>query len=507
MTKEIPQNKSQKQFPYHIGLLAVIEELKLSISPPATRSSIIAGARRTRVENNIVYEHYPKNYSVEGLFENLKFALRYEPIDLGILKAAFEKIDATEITEWVRREPTGIYARKLWYLYELLTDQILALPDVPPTGNVDLLNARLQLTGKPVSIKRQRVIDNLLGNREYCPIIRRTEKLDALMGEELDRETRTIVEETDPIVLARAISYLYTRETKSSFAIEGEVVAKGRSGRFVAALERAAEFDATEKASFIDLQNKIVDPRFGEADWREVQNYVGQTMSDYTEQVHFVCPKPEDVAILMAGWMGFTKRLQASDVHPVCAAAAMSFGFVFIHPFEDGNGRIHRFLIHQHLASTGFAPPKLVFPVSSVMLRERLAYDSVLEGFSKSILPFIEYYLNDKGEMTVKNRTADLYRYWDATAFAEFLFHCIKETIRRDLREELGFLVIFDQALRSVMEIVDMPDRRASLLVRLIIQNRGVLSKGKKESEFPQLTDKEVKEIETAIREISEMHN
>lgn len=192
------------------------------------------------------------------------------------------------------------------------------------------MNSQLQLTGKGVSIKRQRVIDNLIGNREYCPIIRRTKTLDALMGEELDRETRTIVEETDPVVLSRAISYLYTRETKSSFAIEGEVIAKGRSERFVSALERAAKFDPTEKASFIDLQSKIVDPRFSETGWREVQNYVGQTMSDYTEQVHFVCPKPEDVASLMAGWMGFTKRLQASDVHPVCAAAAMSFGFVFI---------------------------------------------------------------------------------------------------------------------------------------------------------------------------------
>lgn len=63
--------------------------------------------------------------------------------------------------------------------------------------------------------------------------------------------------------------------------------------------------------------------------------------------------------------------------------------------------------------------------------------------------------------------------------------------------------MIFDQALRAVMEIVDMPDRRASLIVQLIIQNHGVLSKGKKESEFPQLTDEEIKEIEAAIGEIS----
>jgi len=499
----VEKDQPQKKFPYHIGLMAVIEELGLSVLSPAIRSSIIAGARRTRIEKTIVSEQYPKNYATEGLFENFKFALRYEPIDLGVFKAAFARIDAKNVIEWVRSEPTGIYARKLWYLFEYLTGHILDLPDVPPTGNVDLLNSQLQLTGKRILIKRQRVIDNLLGNREYCPIIRRTEKLDAVMAEGLDLETRSIVEETDPVVLSRAITYLYTRETKSSFAIEGEVVAKGRSERFVAALESAADFDPTEKKSFIDLQSKIVDPRFVETNWRKLQNYVGQTMSDYTEQVHFVCPKPEDVESLMDGWMKFTGRLRESEVHPICAAAAMSFGFVFIHPFEDGNGRIHRFLIHQHLASTGFAPAKLVFPVSSVMLRERGAYDRVLESYSKPLLPFIEYYLNDKGEMTVENPTSDLYRYWDATAFAEFLFHCVKETIRRDLREELGFLVLFDVALRRVMEIVDMPDRRASLLVRLIIQNRGVLSKSKKESEFPLLSQDEVKEIEAAIREIT----
>ena len=39
------------------------------------------------------------------------------------------------------------------------------------------------------------------------------------------------------------------------------------------------------------------------------------------------------------------------------------------------------------------------------------------------------------------------------------------------------------------------------MLVRLIIQNRGGLSKGKKESEFPKLTNEEIKEIEATIRE------
>lgn len=493
-----------KSLPRPIGLVGVIEELNLQTPLPAVRSSVIAGARRTHVDHDVVYERYPRNYATNSLYENLKFAMRYEPVDLGVLKAAFEKIDARDLANWVGEESTSMYARKIWYLYELLTGNALDLTDVAPTGYVDLLNPKLQLTGATERVKRQRINDNLLGNAGYCPLVRLTDRLADAMGKGLNKEAQKIVEGTDPLILARAISYLYTRETKSSFAIEGEKAGETRAERFVNSLEHAAEFDIDDKDAFVALQNQIVDPRFAADDWRTIQNYVGQTMRDYSEQVHFVCPKPEDVPDLMEGWMGCARRLQNSPIDPVSAAAAMAFGFVFVHPFEDGNGRIHRFLIHHELARSGFAPENLVFPVSAVMLRERADYDRVLESYSKSILPFITYLLDDQGVMTVENHTADLYRYWDATRFAEYLYDCIAETIRRDLREELSFLTVFDQALSAVMNIVDMPDRRASLLVRLILQNRGELSKGKREKLFAELTDEEITAMETAIRAITE---
>lgn len=493
-----------KSLPRPIGLVGVIEELNLRTPLPAVRSSVIAGARRTHVDHDVVYERYPKNYSTDGLYENLKFAMRYEPVHIGVLKAAFEKIDARNLANWIGEESTSMYARKLWYLYELLIGEILDLPDVAPTGYVDLLNPKLQLTGATERIKRQRVNDNLLGNSDYCPLVRTTDRLAEAMGKGLNKQAQEIVEGTNPLILARAISYLYTRETKSSFAIEGEKAGETRAERFVNSLEHAAEFDTGDKKAFVDLQKQIVDPRFAAEDWRTIQNYVGQTMRDYSEQVHFVCPKPEDVARLMQGWMECARRLQNSTIDPVSAAAAMAFGFVFVHPFEDGNGRIHRFLIHHELARSGFAPENLIFPVSAVMLRERADYDRVLENYSKSILPFIRYGLDDQGVMTVENATADLYRYWDATPFAEYLYDCIEETVRSDLREELHFLTIFDQALSAVANIVDMPDRRASLLVRLILQNRGELSKGKREKLFAELTDEEIASIEVAIRAVTE---
>jgi len=492
------EDSKEIKLPAAVGLMAVIKELDLKVPLPAVRSTVISGARKTNNVGGIVNEYYPKSYAVADLYANLKFAMRYEPVDLRIWAAAFEVIDKQWMEVQINNEPTGVYARRIWYLYELLTGEILNVPDVPQTGKIDLLNEKFHITGPPEYIRRQRVNDNLLGNDRYCPLIRRTDKLTGLINENLEAQAKTLISNCDPVILARAVNYLYTKETKSSFAIEGETVSKDRAERFVAVLSHAADFNTSSKESLIKLQNSIVDPRYAVSNYREIQNYVGQTMMDYSEQIHYVCPKPEDVKDLMAGWMKFVERINHPKTDAVCAAAATAFGFVFIHPFEDGNGRIHRFLIHHILAKMNFTPPELLFPVSAVMLRNASDYAKVLEEFSSNILPFIDYDLNSDGTMNVNNDTAKLYLYWDATAFAEYLYECIRETIQKDLNEELGFLAMFDKAMKATKEIVDMPNQKASLLVRMILQNKGKLSKIKREK-FAELTDEEILRTETAI--------
>jgi Fic family protein len=262
---------------------------------------------------------------------------------------------------------------------------------------------------------------------------------------------------------------------------------------------KVSAFDATSKDAFIQLQNTIVDPRYAQKDWRTTQNVVSQTLPDYSEDVHFVCPKPGDVPDLMNAWMELVRRLEFGDgVDPVVAAAVIAFGFVFIHPFDDGNGRIHRFLVHHVLTKLEFTPTGVLFPVSAAMLRDRLAYDQVLETFSASIMLFIRYDLDSGRGMTVHNDTASLYRHFDATPEAEYLYRCIEETIRHDLRDEIGFIAVFDAALHAVLNIVDMPNRRASLLIKLILQNKGKLSKGKRTA-FAEISDEEISRIESAV--------
>ncbi len=478
--------------------MALIEELDLPVRQPTVQSWSRSGARKTIITSDAIKEYYPPVYAPEGIIGNLKFALRYEPIDLSVYDALFKILDSKLLDEWISKEPTGAYVRRAWFLYEILTGKTLDAPDVPPTGYVNMLDPKLHVTGPVRRVRRQRVNNNLLGDHTYCPVIRRTDALNRTMAAGLDLEARSLVESCEPTILARAVHYLYTKETKSSFAIEGEVPSAKRTERFVAALTGAAKFDTSDPQAFIQLQNAIVDPRYAATGWRPVQSFIGETMSDFREHVHFVCPKPEDLADLMNGWMRMMENLRHSKVDPVCAAAAASFGFVFIHPFEDGNGRIHRFLVHQELASSGFTPYQMLFPISAAMMRDRKQYDEVLEGFSQSVSRYIDYEMHQDGSLVVNNQTAHLYRFWDATAFAEYLYGCVAETIRTDLKEEIGFLQVFDAAIRATMNVVDMPDRRASLLVRLILQNNGRLSPAKR-AMFSELTDDEVSAIEAAV--------
>ncbi|HEX7125693.1 MAG TPA: Fic family protein [Thermodesulfobacteriota bacterium] len=484
-----------------LGQAALRERLRLRVPPPAVRSYLVAGARRTEIHDSHVVEFFPQRYDPgESTVSHLRFALRHEPVDLRVLVAALEAIDPTEIVAWVRREPTGAFARRTWFFYETFTGRTLDLPDVTTGNYVDALDPDRHVVATRRRSPRHRVNDNLLGDAGLCPVVRRTRRLETSMAARLGDEARLLTARYDPAVLARAVAYLYTKETRSSFAIEGETPSPSRTERFVAALRSALDFDPADKAAIVRLQGVIVDPRYAAGDWRDSQNWVGGVAAGYREAVEFIPPRPEDVPDLMAAWMRLTRRLEADDlVDPVVAAAVSAFAFVFIHPFEDGNGRIHRFLIHHVLARRGMSPPGTIFPVSAAILRDRRSYDAALETFSKPLFECIDWHFTPERRLVVENDTADLYRYFDATPLAEYLYDRVADTVRRDLEAELDFVTVYDRALEAVKEIVDMPDRRASRFVQLCMGNGGRLA-GTRRAEFPELTDDEIERLEAAVQ-------
>jgi len=485
------------------GYAALIERYGLDIIPNWHRSLVTtSGIHRINSTGGVIEEVYPPKYwPGETLGDHLEFALKYDGTNLALLAGLFEKVSAEEFLDFVRSKPIGKYARRLWYLYELLTGTSLQVDDLKRGNYIDLLDPDQYYTvtsARPV--RRQRIKDNLLGEARFCPTIRRTELLQGFEATDLSKRCRKVVSGYPPELLKRALRYLYSKETKSSFEIEHLKPNSNRTERFVGLLQLAEREDFCEKTKLIDLQKRIVDPRFSESDYRTNQNYVGETVAWQKEKVHFASPKPEDLPDLMDGFIASHKRMDQGGVSAVVHAAAAAYGFVFLHPFQDGNGRIHRFLIHNVLARRGFTPQGIMFPVSASLLKNRTAYDASLEAFSRPLMALVEYSLDEEGLLTVQNDTARWYRYIDLTPQAEALFRFIEQTIDTELVEELAFLANYDETKGAIQEIVDLPDRQIDLFIRFCLQNNGLLSPRKRASHFDSLSEDEIARLEQAIQ-------
>lgn len=486
------------------GYAFLTERFSLSAFPNWHTSSVShTGTMKSTIQDGQEKTVYPESYwPGDGTGDHLEFALKYDGVHLGILSALFKVAPAEELAAWVSSKPTGKYARKIWYLYEFLTGQKLPLPDLNKGNYIELLNRDLYYTAEPGRrMQRQRIIDNLPGTKAFCPVIRRTEKLTAIEDNDLRKRCENLMASYSPELLRRALSYLHNKETKSSFEIEHISPGSSRREKSIRLLEMAEHKDFCEKSFLLEAQNSIVDPRFRDTDYRTSQNYVGQTITYQRQFVHYVCPKPDDLSDLMDGLLASHQIMQNGNVPAIIHAAVISYGFVFLHPFEDGNGRIHRFLIHNILSRQGTVPEGIMFPVSATMLKNPDLYDRSLEAFSKPLMRLTEYELDERGQMTVLNDTAPLYRYIDMTAQAEALYGFIRLTIDHELAEELDFLAKYDRTKHAIQDIADIPDRLIDLFIRFCLQNNGCLAARKRESYFSFLTDKELSSMENAVRE------
>ncbi len=496
MTSEATQNRAA-------GYAFLIEQCRLKVLPNWHMSLVSpAGALRSTLQNGLVESVFPQTYwPGTRIGDHLEFALKYDGTNLAILSALFEAAAEEDIVNWIHSKPTGKYARRIWFLYEFLTGRKLRLPDLTKGNYIELLKADQYYTAASSRrVQRQRIINNLLGGRDFCPVIRRTQKLAAMEEIDLRKKCEEVAAAYPPELLRRALSYLYSRETKSSFEIEHIKPSASRVEKFIGLLEMAEQRDFCEKSLLIDVQNRIVDPRFRDTGYRTTQNYVGQAVSYHKQIVYYVCPKPEDISGLMDGLIAAHEIMKEGVLPAVIHAAAISYGFVFLHPFEDGNGRIHRFLIHNILFLRGAIPKGLMFPVSAAMLKNPALYDHSLESFSVPIARLVEYALDDLGRMTVPGETGRWYRYMDMTAQAEVLYDFVKITIEHELVEELDFLVCYDKVKQAIQEIVDMPDRLIDLFIQLCLLGGGRLSAKKRDSHFDFLTDEELSRLEDAVR-------
>ncbi len=482
------------------GYAALIDAYKLSVPLPRTLSAL-GEHHRIRQANGwrILTPRHSPPATLEG---HLTFALKYEGLDLAVLKRLFLAVGPDEIHAVVRSKPTGKYSRRIWFLYEWLLGVRLELPDAVQGAYAEVVDTELQWAVDRETSPRHRLWNNLPGSPAFCPLVFRTETLDRYVQMDLVQRAAAAVAEVPRDLLARTAAFLLLKDSKSSYAIEGERPPQDRIQRWGRAIGEAGRHPLSLD-ELLRLQRIVIgDARFVKLGLRDEGGFVGEHDRDSGLPLpDHISARVEDLRALVDGMIAFDRRA-ARTMDGVIAAAILAFGFVYVHPFVDGNGRIHRYLIHHVLAGRGFNPAGVVFPVSSAILENINAYRAVLEDYSKRLLPVIEWDATREGNVNVKGDSGDFYRFFDATLHAEFLYECVRKTIDEDLPRETDFLARYDRFRGVVETFIDMPERSFDLLFRFLHQNGGEMSRRGREREFSRLTEAEVRSLEEAYSEI-----
>ncbi len=390
------------------GWAALVQALGLQApvrQPSCVSGKHIGGSQREQGGFRI----FDKRYQPGGQFaDHLAFALRHENIDLMILKRAFEAVPKADLEEYVRSTPSGTQTRRAWFFYELLTGQMLDIEGAPNVTAVNALDPKIYFTGKAKLSRRHKVRDNLLGSGDWCPVIRRTKQLEAFAALELAERAAETVGRTGQHLATRAASFLLLADSRASFEIEGERAPRNRLERWGKAVLQAGKNELTLE-EIVRLHSVLLkDTRFVFPGLRPDGVFLGERDHVGDPMPEFIGARPEDLEDLFDGMLITNNRMRDDGLDPILQAAATAFGFIYAHPFQDGNGRVHRCLIHHVLAARKYTPPGMVFPVSSVMQDRIDDYRKTLQAHSAPLMDFIEWRPTSERNVEVLNDTADL---------------------------------------------------------------------------------------------------
>lgn len=420
-------------------------------------------------------------------YEHMISAIRYQGIRLHFFAAIFERVNVNELTQFIAAAPNSKHNRVLWYLYEWLTDKQLKLSDLKHGNYVNLFEEDYYYTlAEGTRDRRTRVRNNAIGTREYCPTVRKTPWVRELAATDVYQtawaKVQSLGESVSAEVVGRSINYLYTKETKSSNEIEHELPDRRKMQRFLNAIKNAGLFELS-KEKLIDLQNQIVADTARARDYRDHEIYVGSTIqrfSEMDEDVHYVGPPAKDVPSMMRGLLAMHDQLMLDGQVPALIhAAIVSFAEVYIHPFEDGNGRIHRYLIHDVMRQRE-REHKFIIPISASILKNQKRYDEVLESVSTPLLAMLDYHFDEKKRVVINNDIHYMYRYPDFTEHVVFIYEMMNVAISDELISEIVLLMAFDEIKKAFSEQADVPNNKLDTLVSIAISGGGLISKAKR---------------------------
>ena len=131
-------------------------------------------------------------------------------------------------------------ARRLWFLYEWLTGERLSLEDISAgVRYLPILDPEKYFTGPQRQSPRHKITNNLLGDREFCPVVRKTDVLQTFIKAALSIQVEQVMGRTSQEVWRRAASFLLLADSRASFAVEGERPARNRIERWALVIQQA----------------------------------------------------------------------------------------------------------------------------------------------------------------------------------------------------------------------------------------------------------------------------
>ena len=407
---------------------------------------------------------------------HLLFALKHEGINLQLLSQALRKIPAKDMLAAITESPTGAYIRIACFLWEAFNKQELKGAPTVTGVAANLFDPKKYITGPSIRNAKWRVDFNGLGSLDYCVTVERTERINSLLESNILQRANEFLSELGATASDRAMSWAYLSETKSSFEIEHETPSATKAEAFVELLKKAHLTTQLDEEYLVGLQNTaITNPLDRAINYRHQQNWLSSPLRG-AAGVTYIPPPPEIVDDLMKGLVDFANAAP-NQIDPLIAAAIVSFGFVFIHPFMDGNGRLSRFLFHHALCQSGALNNGLLLPVSIAMKRNEDLYLAALKSFSEPARKRWEviWIDGDEYQMTFKSDDS-LYRYWNATACVEFGLEMAKQALEKDLREETEFLTKYDLIYRAIDGQYDIRGKDLNTLVLTCMEQNGKIS-------------------------------
>ncbi len=178
-----------------VGYAAIIDTLSLQMPMVSPMALICDQNKNYQTKEWLIL---PKSYlpednqkldEIEALYKHLVFALKYEGINLLLFSCLPRHYSEAQLTNLVNFEPTGKYSRRIWFIIEwLIGKELEGKENLSKKSYIPIVDTTQQYSIEGLKSVRHLVINNLPGTPEFCPLVKKTEKLENYINSNISKK-------------------------------------------------------------------------------------------------------------------------------------------------------------------------------------------------------------------------------------------------------------------------------------------------------------------------------